>query len=80
VRRELELFQPALAARPQLVAANKLDAVDPATADEQIAPLERRARDLQLPFFRISGATGAGVQELLEAMWRRLAAARQSAA
>src|SRR5690349_8703105 len=41
VRRELELFQPALAAKPQLVAANKLDAVDPATADEQIAPLER---------------------------------------
>ena len=80
VRRELELFQPALAAKPQLVAANKLDAVDPATADEQIAPLERRARDLQLPFFRISGATGAGVQELLEAMWRRLSAARQSAA
>src|SRR5206468_10470263 len=28
VRRELELFQPALAAKPQLVAANKMDAVD----------------------------------------------------
>jgi GTP-binding protein len=80
VRRELELFQPALAAKPQIVAANKMDAVDPSTADEQVAPLQRRAADLQLPFFRISGATGAGVPELLEAMWRRLAAARQSAA
>src|SRR5690349_24884044 len=29
VRRELELFQPALAAKPQLVAANKLDAAGP---------------------------------------------------
>jgi hypothetical protein len=57
-----------------------MDAVDPSTADEQVAPLQRRAADLQLPFFRISGATGAGVPELLEAMWRRLAAARQSAA
>src|SRR5207302_6542523 len=28
VRHELELFQPALAARPQLVAANKIDALD----------------------------------------------------
>ena len=36
--------------------------------------------ELALPFFRISGATGAGVPELLEAMWRRLTAARQSAA
>src|SRR6266508_1171920 len=76
VRRELQLFQPALAAKPQLVAANKLDAVDPAEADDRVAALEKRAGELNLPFFRISGATGAGVAELLEAMWRRLAAAR----
>ena len=77
VRRELELFQPALAAKPQMVAANKIDALDdPARA----AALEKRAADLKLPFFRISGATGAGVPELVEAMWHRLAASRQSAA
>jgi len=80
VRRELELYQPALAAKPQVVAANKLDAVDPSNVDAQVGPLERRAAELGLPFFRISGAAGAGVPELLEAMWRRLAAARQSAA
>ena len=79
MRRELELFQPELAAKPQLVAANKLDAAGPG-AEPGIRALERRARTLQLPFFRISGATGAGVPELLEAMWRQLAAARQSAA
>jgi len=80
VRRELELFQPALAAKPQIVAANKIDAIDPASIDEQIAPLERRARELNLPFHRISGVSGAGIPELVEAMWSRLAAARQSAA
>jgi GTP-binding protein len=80
VRRELELFQPALATRPQIVAANKLDAVDPLEADARVAPLERRAAELKLPFFRVSGASGAGVPELLEAMWQRLSAARQSAA
>jgi len=79
VRRELELFQPELAAKPQLVAANKIDASGP-DAEPSIRALERRARLLQLPFFRISGATGIGVPELLEAMWRQLAAARQSAA
>jgi GTP-binding protein len=77
VRRELELFQPALAAKPQIVAANKMDAVDDET---RVTALERRAAELDLPFFRISGATGAGVPDLLEAMWTRLAVQRESAA
>ena len=77
LRRELELFQPTLAAKPQMVAANKIDALDEAAS---AAALEKRAADLKLPFFRISGATGAGVAELVEAMWHRLAASRQSAA
>ncbi len=72
VRRELELFDHPLAAKPQLVAANKIDAADPADADGGIAGLERRAGELGLPFFRISGVTGAGVNALLEAAWSRL--------
>jgi GTP-binding protein len=79
VRRELELFQPELAAKPQLVAANKMDAAGPDT-DADLRALEKRAKTLKLPFYRISGATGAGVPDLLEAMWRQLAAARRSAA
>jgi GTP-binding protein len=79
VRRELELFQPALAAKPQLVAANKIDALG-ADMDEELRALERHALALKLPFYGISGVTGAGVPELLEAMWRRLSDARQSAA
>jgi GTP-binding protein len=76
VRRELQLFDAGLAAKPQIVAANKIDVGDAA----QIEALGRRAADLGLPFFRISGATGAGVPDLLEAAWQRLAAGRQSAA
>jgi GTP-binding protein len=79
LRRELELFQPTFAARPQLVAANKLDAVD-VEGEVRVRALGRRAKALKLPFFRISAATGAGVQDLLEAMWRQLAGSRQSAA
>src|SRR5438132_1450241 len=54
IRNELELYQPALASKPQLVAANKMDAVDDPS---RVADLERRAQALGLPFFRISGAT-----------------------
>ncbi len=77
VRRELELFDADLAAKPQIVAANKIDAVDDPA---RVEALERRAAALKLPFFRISGATGGGVAELVEAMWHRLAASRQTAA
>jgi GTP-binding protein len=73
VRRELELFAPTLAAKPQLAAANKIDALDD---EARAAALEKRAAELGLAFFRISGVTGAGVSGLLEAAWRELAAAR----
>src|SRR5262245_24318825 len=76
VRRELELFQPTLAAKPQIVAANKIDALDD---EERVTKLQRRASKLRLPFFRISGVTGAGGPELLEAAWRELTLSHASA-
>jgi GTP-binding protein len=76
VRKELELFQPALAAKPQVVVANKMDAVDPSSDDEVVA-LERRAGKLGLPFLRVSGVSGQGVPELLELMWKGLASSDQ---
>lgn len=75
VRKELELFQPTLAAKPQIVAANKIDALDD---EERVAALAARAAELGLPFFRISGVTGSGLPPLLEAVWERLSAARAS--
>jgi GTPase len=79
VRTELQLFQPTLAAKPQIVVANKMDAVDPSN-DAEVVALERRAAELSLPFLRVSGVSGQGVPELLEAMWRGLMASRQPAA
>ena len=74
LRRELELYRPELAAKPQLVAANKIDAVSDETLPNALA---ERATLLGLPFFRISGASGAGIPMLLEAMWQRLADGRE---
>jgi GTP-binding protein len=79
VRRELELFQPTLAAKPQIVAANKIDALDPAN-DNAVTALGRRAAEIGLPFLRVSGASGQGLPELLETMWHGVAASRQPAA
>jgi GTP-binding protein len=75
VRNELELFRPELAGKPQIVAANKMDAVD---EPERVEALARRAAALELPFHRISAVTGAGLPDLLEAAWSRLAAAEPS--
>jgi GTPase len=76
LRRELALFDEGLARKPQLVAANKIDAV---YDDSLEAPLAARAAALGLPFFRISGVAGTGLSELLEAAWRHIVALAESA-
>jgi GTP-binding protein len=75
LRRELALFDADLARKPQLVAANKIDA---ASDESLVAALETRARELDLPFFRISAVAGTGIQPLLEAAWKIIEATRAS--
>jgi GTP-binding protein len=77
LRHELSRFNADLANKPQLVAANKIDAL---TDESSIAPLEARAKALGLPFFRISAVTGAGLDRLLEAAWPQIRAAREDSA
>jgi GTP-binding protein len=74
---ELRLFDPEVTAKPQIVAANKIDALDDPSRLEH---LEARVRQHRLPFHRISGVTGEGVGELLEAAWRHVAAGRAAGA
>jgi GTP-binding protein len=78
VRQELRLFQPALAAKPQIVAANKMDAVT-GDAGEGVARLAEHVAARGLSVFRISAVSGAGIPELLEAMWRHVADEREQA-
>ena len=72
ILQELRLFEPAVAAKPQIVAANKIDALE---SEEALARLERHAVRLGFPVHRISGVTGEGVDGLLENAWREIAAA-----
>lgn len=77
IREELALYDRALRDKPELVVANKMDAMADAA---EVAALEARARALQLPFFAISAVTGDGVPALLEAAWPFIADARAAEA
>jgi GTPase len=72
IRRELELFRAELLERPQIVAANKTDALDD---PERLSRLEAKAAEWGLTVFAISAVTGQGVPVLLEAIWRGMAPA-----
>ena len=73
ILRELRLFDAKVAAKPQLVAATKMDAVDDPV---RVDALERHVRAMDLPFFRISAVVGTGLDDLLEAAWRQIVAVR----
>src|SRR4051794_24684147 len=67
--KELALYDPQLAERPQIVAINKIDLPDVRKKLATIArPFKRRGIELHA----ISAATGEGVGALLEAIWRAL--------
>jgi GTP-binding protein len=70
---ELRRFSPGVAAKPQIVAASKIDVAQDAAL---VTALERHVNEQRLPFFRISGVTGEHVDALLDAVWREIAAVR----
>ena len=66
---ELKSFSDAMAEKPMIVVATKLDAAQDST---RIGALEAHAKQLGLPFRKISSVTGEGVDELKRAMWDSL--------
>lgn len=62
VNRELAAYNPALADRPQIVVATKIDALD---EPERLESLKRRASEDGRPFYAISSVTNTGVRELI---------------
>jgi GTP-binding protein len=70
INRELAAYDESLAARPQIVVATKIDALDEPLRLEQLRA--RAAQDAK-PFYAISAATQEGVRELVQAMARALA-------
>ena len=59
----------ALATKPQIAAANKIDALDdPSRLETLKAHLQRTG----IPLYAVSAATGEGLPLLLEAAWKKL--------
>ncbi len=70
INAELEAYSPELAARPQIVVANKVDLFE--RGAPRVTAIERYCRNAGLPFHAISAVTGAGLPELLRSIAGRL--------
>jgi GTP-binding protein len=69
VNRELASYNPALATRPQIVVATKIDAVD---EPERLESLRLRVLQDDRPFFAVSSVTSKGIRELVNAVAAKL--------
>ena len=69
INRELELFDPALGRKPQIAAANKIDIPE---ARERAQALRKKLKRRKIDVHLVSGATGEGLEELLDATMRAL--------
>ena len=66
INAELEAYNPEIAKRPQVIAANKIDAIYTAEGEED--PVKRLKDEFEpkgIKVFPISGVTGQGIKELL---------------
>ena len=68
INRELAVFDPALAERPQIVAANKCDLTD----EETLARLRAHFEGQGIPFFPIMAAIAEGTDDLIRAVAAKL--------
>ena len=70
VQAELAAYSEELSDKPMFIVINKMDLPETQTLLEYVEPqIQHRAERM----FRVSAATGEGIQELLEAVSRRLA-------
>jgi GTP-binding protein len=72
IQAELRAYSPELAARPQLIAANKIDLDGAAPRLKRVIAMARRRR---LPVFPLAARTGQGLEELRAALGTALLAA-----
>jgi len=75
INHELECFDPELAAKPQIVAVNKIDLTE---ARERLPEVRARFAQRHVEIHAISAATGEGVRELMRVACDRLRDARKA--
>jgi GTPase len=71
IQQELEAYGRGLSDRPQILALNKLDAMDPNS--EEVTAIASQLQDLSGSFvFKISAATHFGLDALMHQVWQQL--------
>ena len=60
---ELKKYSPALAARPEIIVANKIDSVD--LESDEVAEFKEKLKSLGYPIIYVSAVTGEGLEELV---------------
>jgi len=76
VETELKGYGEAVWEKPRMLVVNKIDALTP----EMLDRVRRQAERTGLPVYFISAVTGEGIQVLLRAVYREIAAMRRKAA
>lgn len=71
INKELEAYNPEIAARPQLIAANKIDAIYQ-DGEDPVEAIRKEFEPKGIPVFAISAVSGQGVKELLYAVYEKL--------
>lgn len=70
INKELEAYNPEIAGRPQIIAANKIDMIY--TEDDPVAAIKAEFEPKGIPVYAISAISGKGLRELLYAISNRL--------
>ena len=65
INKELKKYSEKLSERKQIIVANKIDVIDE-TQSKELKAVEKLAKEKGLELFKISAATGQGVQELID--------------
>ncbi|MDE7340111.1 MAG: GTPase ObgE [Lachnospiraceae bacterium] len=72
INRELEAYNPEIAKRPQLIAANKTDMIYPDAEEDPVSRIRTEFEPKGIPVYPISAISGDGLRELLYAVQNQL--------
>jgi GTP-binding protein len=78
IRRELADYGHGIAAKPEVIGLNKIDAIDPAAVEKKRRALVRAARS-GTPVLPLSGVSGAGLPAVLGALLEAIRDSRANA-
>ena len=72
INKELEAYDPSLMKRPQVIAANKMDAIYAPEENDSLARLKAEFEPKGIPVFPISAVSGMGLKEMLSYVYEQL--------